>query len=326
MATFKTPKFQTKIHLPELPGSFTFRKNGKLRLDQQVKKFCLLNKCRGCFEVKVHFGYHTNVNKINYDAKDDGVYIDTLNDQQKYKLFVPYPKGVQISIPKDPEAQFFCGKLSAKLAIVKYDLKQLPTNKKKKIENLKAKQIDNDDEKQKMDKLSLIKKKQKKNEERKNKRKQKRVESKRKRKLSLDNLNKIIAKNNGNDNNENEPPQKKRKLNMKQRQNKKNKKVQKKRKHLNPNEMSINDQHEINDGVVSKIENIEKEKKQKAMQKDSDIKEYLENRAERKKQKQAKKEEIRKKFMERKWAKKKALKMEQKSMRTTSKRKVTFNL
>ena len=70
MATFKVPNHQIKIHVPEMPNAFTFRKSGKLRLDQQVKKFCLLNKCPGCFEVKVPFGRNVNPNKINYDAQE----------------------------------------------------------------------------------------------------------------------------------------------------------------------------------------------------------------------------------------------------------------
>lgn len=124
MATkVREPKYQTIIHLPGLPGSFTFRKKGKLRLDQQVRNFCLFHQCKGCFEVKVHFPNAINPKKIKYDATSEGITVDTLADHPRhhYKLKVPYPDGLKLHIPPDPEAQFHFGKLSCKLAILKYD-------------------------------------------------------------------------------------------------------------------------------------------------------------------------------------------------------------
>mmetsp|Transcript_33009 Transcript_33009/g.52881 ORF Transcript_33009/g.52881 Transcript_33009/m.52881 type:complete len:309 (+) Transcript_33009:18-944(+) len=302
-AAVKVPKHETKIHLPEVPGSFTFRKNGKPRLDQQVKKFCLLNKCIGCFECKVHFGRWVNANKINYDAKADGIHVDTLGDQKKYKLFVPYPEHVTLSIPENPEAQFFCGVLSCKLAITKYDKKHFlkeamrknTKNSGSKNEHLKHNQIGDDDEKENTG-------------ETKAKTEGKPVlKRKKKRKLSMGQLNKKIAEN-AESMDDGEPPKKK----------------QKKEKGVNPNEMSVDAQHKLIDGVVDKLESIQYEAKRKQIDKDADIKEYMKQRAEKKKRKEAKKAEIRKRFQERREAKQKKKHKENRVMQTPSERKVQF--
>ena len=286
--TFKTPKYQTKIHLPEIPGSFTFRKNGKLRLDQQVKKFCLLNGCRGCFEVKVHFGIHVNPNSIKYDATSKGITIQTLNDQRhKFNLFVPFPKNLTLSIPKNPEAQLFCGKLSAKIAIVDYDKNEF----KKKKKSTKQQQKDGETDTQSKDSK----------ENRENSKKQKRKKMKKPKKMSLDELNKRIAENAVEDGTgeSKEPPKKKRKWN-------KTKKVKQatKKKETKSNEMTMDDQHELIDGVVDKIEFKVKEKRKKENEKDADLKEYLKNRAERKQKKEQKKKDLREKFLLRRSKKK----------------------
>jgi len=79
---YKIPKYSIKMHLPQNPGSFVFRKNGKYRLDQTLQRFCIRNQCIGVLELKVNL-HHINVNHINFEAKNDGIYIDTFKDQKK---------------------------------------------------------------------------------------------------------------------------------------------------------------------------------------------------------------------------------------------------
>eukprot|EP00483_Globobulimina_turgida_P013510 UN13535 len=68
--------------------------------------------------------------------------------------------------------------------------------------------------------------------------------------------------------------------------------------------MSVNDQHELIDGVVNQIEDNIKKRRQMEVDKDADVKEYLQRRAEKKKMKEQKKKDIREKFFARRMAKK----------------------
>merc|ERR1712228_1073266 len=276
---------------------------GKLRLDQQVKKFCLSNACRGCFEVKVHFGIHVNPNCIKYDATSKGISIYTENNQRhKYKLFVPFPSNLTLSIPKDPEAQLFCGILSAKIAIVSYDkndFKKKSKSDKKIDDETKTKESKDSDAKIKKKKVKKMKKTKK---------------------MSLDDLNKRIAENA--DDGSSEPAKKRRKW------NKGKKRKQEKKQVIKSNEMTMDDQHELIDGVVDKIELKVKEKRKKEFEKDADIKEYLKNRAERKQKKEQKKKDLREKFLLRRSKKKQKQRKDRKgtSYKKASAKRVTFAL
>merc|ERR1712228_678604 len=83
----------------------------------------------------------------------------------KYKLFVPFPSNLNMAIPKDPEAQLFCGILSAKIAILSYDkndFKKKSKSQKKIADETKTKESKDSDAK-------IKKKKVKKNEKNKKK-------------------------------------------------------------------------------------------------------------------------------------------------------------
>eukprot|EP01084_Bolivina_argentea_P283714 485999_1 len=227
--------------------------------------------------------------------------IDTLNDQQKFKLFVPYPKGLELLIPDNPEAQFFCGVLSAKLAIIKYNKSQFAKTKKNAKKHKMNEKTNATDEE-----TNGIQSTQKRKRNAKNNKKKKR--NQKRSRLSLDDLNKRIAQNT-----HGEPKKKKRKLN-------------KKAPKSNPNEMNLNDAHELIDGVVDKLENEIKQKRQKEMNKDEDIKQYLAQRAQKRKNKELRKKELREEFQQRRNAKKKSWKMQRKSVTQTSAKKVRFNL
>ena len=126
------PKYSTRIHLPKLAGSFCFRKNGKLRLDKSLKYFCIENKCIGVFVVNIHL-IRINVKHILYNVNKKGIYINTINDQKKINLFIPFPNGITIKLLKNPEAKYYQNKyLICKIPILDYNSKII-TNTKNKV-------------------------------------------------------------------------------------------------------------------------------------------------------------------------------------------------
>merc|ERR1712130_1013934 len=104
-------------------------------------------------------------------------------------------------------------------------------------------------------------------------------------------------------------------------------KTKKKKETVKSNEMAMNAQHELIDGVVDKIELKEKEKRKEANKKDADIEEYLKNRAERKEKKEQKKKELREKFLLRRSKKKQKQRKDRKGTSfKKSQKRVTFAL
>merc|ERR1712129_559876 len=86
------------------------------------------------------------------------------------------------SIPTNPEAQLFCGKLSAKLAIIGYDKKRFIKQKKKKSLDDETKSIVVDENVENTKKLKA-------------KQNKKTIKRKKSRKVSLADLNERIAAN-----------------------------------------------------------------------------------------------------------------------------------
>lgn len=288
----KTPKFQSKIHLPCVPGSFTFRKNGKYRLDQKVKKFCLLNNSIGCYELRVHLA-HVNPSHIEYDANQKTIEINTFSDQKKYKLSICHPKGLKLHICENPEAQYHYGILSCKLPIIDYDRNIILKNEKRRGKQKKERMNKNSAQNMTENEIEIaqnkidgklkdnesnkksLKKKKKRRMSKKEKSYERRINAKRSRKETMQMLNLKIMRNQQMPETLSSPVSKKRKLNK-------------------------NEEFQVVDGVMHAIEGKIKEQNRKREEKVDEVKEFLKQRSQKKKEKEERLNYLRDEFMKRK--------------------------
>lgn len=103
------PIHSTQIHVSGHKNAFTYQlPNGKRKVDQSLKRFCTQHKCIGVFEVKLHlkqFGFKlNNVNKIKYDANDNGVSLKYDSVRDGFDVFINYPSNITIKVLRNPKA------------------------------------------------------------------------------------------------------------------------------------------------------------------------------------------------------------------------------
>ncbi|ETO24676.1 hypothetical protein RFI_12480 [Reticulomyxa filosa] len=133
----KAPSYSLKIHHHTIPGSFIFRKNGRNRIDQVLRGYCLHHQCTGVLECKINLHF-VNPKSIKYDATEKGFHIDTTQDgRRKYDLFIEYPQKdkygreivYDLSDLKNMEATFFNGVLSCRLPVIEIKAKKVKKRK-----------------------------------------------------------------------------------------------------------------------------------------------------------------------------------------------------
>eukprot|EP01084_Bolivina_argentea_P072961 132427_1 len=145
----RKPHHSKHIHIAGYPNSFTYVLcSGKRKVDQSLQRFCLTHKSVGVFEVKVElktFGMNVKqINKIEYDANDEGISVKYGSKVNGWSLFVPYPKSITVRVPKNPEAIYLGNKigiLSCRLPITDHtlELQQYNAHKQPKMGLLGAK-------------------------------------------------------------------------------------------------------------------------------------------------------------------------------------------